>query len=76
MNKETIAVVAVTPVMLNSLTEIAKTFARSAKTVRKWHSDGAPIVREGADGSTRYSAELNALQAWRLAVGFNQKKSP
>ena len=54
------------PCLLTSLAKISKTFGVSAATVKQWVKEGAPIAVEGADKGMRYSAELVALQQWRL----------
>lgn len=59
--------IAITPVHLPSLGAIAKTFSVGAMTVRSWYKQGAPIAFEGG----RYSAEYNALQAWRVGKHDN-----
>lgn len=59
--------ITVTPVHLPSLSAIAKTFSVGAMTVRGWYKQGAPIAFERG----RYSAEYNALQAWRVSKHDN-----
>lgn len=50
----------VAPVHLKNLSEICETFGVGKDRVRKWYKSGAPIVLDRG-----YSAEYNALQAWR-----------
>lgn len=55
-------VVCLAPVHLKSAEAIRDAFSVRRETVRKWYRQGAPIA---FDGQT-YSAEYNALQAWRV----------
>lgn len=54
------------PRILRTLDEICETFGVGRKTVRAWARRGAPIAVEGQGGRTRYSAEINDLQRWRV----------
>ena len=63
---EQIVVVAVKPEIINSLAAIAERFGRDERLVKAWYKEGAPIACEGRGNSARYSAEVNALQAWRV----------
>lgn len=58
--------IVLTPQIMRSLKEICYVFGVSEETVREWKDSGAPIVTEGSGVKTRYSAEVNALQVWRL----------
>lgn len=57
---------AYTPKILKNLVEICAEMGVGKETVRQWIDAGAPIVVEREGNRTRYSAELVALQAWRL----------
>ncbi len=61
------AQVAYVPKILRNMTEICKEMGVSAKIVRRWAADGAPIVLDGSGNKVRYSTEAAALQAWRVA---------
>jgi hypothetical protein len=56
------------PEHLNSSTAIRKRFGVGIPKIRLWHEQGAPIaIERNAKGEIRgYSAEYNALQAWRV----------
>lgn len=54
------------PRVLRNLREICEAMGVGRELVRKWVLQGAPIAVEGSGKKTRYSAELAALQAWRL----------
>lgn len=59
--------IAYAPKILRNLEEICAEMGVSAKAVRRWASDGAPIAVDGSGNKARYSAEAAALQAWRVA---------
>lgn len=59
-------VVAYMPHILRSLAEICETFGVGDGVVKQWVAAGAPIVVEGSGSRVRYSAEMAALQDWRL----------
>ncbi|MBQ9407449.1 MAG: MerR family transcriptional regulator [Desulfovibrio sp.] len=63
------------PHLLNSLTEICKTFEVSDRTVKRWADEGAPIVVEGKDAKRRYSAELMDLHYWRVRRSATREDS-
>ena len=55
-----------TPKILRNMAEICEAFGVGEKTVKAWVKQGAPIAVEGDGSRMRYSAEIMALQAWRL----------
>jgi len=57
-----------TPRVLRTMDEICRKMGVGPSTVKKWMKDGAPIAFElGAHSKRgRYSAELGALQQWRV----------
>lgn len=59
--------VAYVPTPLRSLREICESLGVGEKTVKNWIERGAPIAVEGEGPTTRYSAELAGLLAWRTA---------
>ncbi len=63
------------PKILTSLKQIRETFGVSVDTVREWAKDGAPIVVEGSSNGARYSAEVAALQEWRLERIFTENRN-
>lgn len=54
------------PTLLFGLGAIADAFRVSPERVKRWIEQGAPVVVDGEGGSRRYTAELAALQAWRV----------
>ena len=54
------------PTLLFGLGAIADAFRVSPERVKRWIEQGAPVDGEG--GSRRYTAELAALQAWRVQM--------
>ena len=58
--------VAYTPHILKTIGEICDAFGVGEKIVKQWAAAGAPIAVEGLGGRTRYSAEINDLQRWRV----------
>lgn len=61
------------PRVLRNLNEICAEMGVGKETVRQWLDQGAPIVVEREGARSRYSAELGALQAWRLAQSRKQR---
>ncbi len=57
--------IAYVPKILRSLTEICEEMGVSAKVVRRWVAEGAPIAVDGEGNKMRYSAEAGRLQLWR-----------
>ncbi len=60
------------PRILRTMEEICEAFGVGRKTVRSWARRGAPIAVEGEGGRTRYSAEINDLQRWRVSSSARQ----
>ena len=58
--------IAYAPKILRNLEEICAEMGVSAKIVRRWALDGAPIAVDKSACKVRYSAEAAALQAWRV----------
>ena len=56
------------PTLLFGLGAIADAFRVSPERVKRWIEQGAPVVVDGEGGSRRYTAELAALQAWRVQM--------
>ena len=54
------------PKVLKSMTEICEAFGVGDSVVKQWAAAGAPIAVEGRGSRMRYSAEMAALQDWRL----------
>lgn len=54
------------PKVLKSMTEICEAFGVGDSVVKQWAAAGAPIAVEGRGSRMRYSAEVAALQDWRL----------
>ena len=61
--------VAYAPHVLRSLKEICEALGVGPATVKKWLKRGAPVAFERDSGGKngRYSAELGALQQWRVS---------
>lgn len=53
------------PKILRNLAEICEEMGVSAKVVRRWVRDGAPIAVDKSANRIRYSAETARLQFWR-----------
>lgn len=66
--------IAYMPTILSSKKAIAGVFGVSVKTVNKWIQLGAPIAVEGDASGARYSAEIAALQEWRLGIFHHDSK--
>lgn len=59
--------IAYMPKILRNLEEICSEMGVSAKVVRRWVSEGAPIAVDcSGSNKVRYSAEAATLQAWRV----------
>ena len=54
------------PKILKNMVEICEVFGVGRATVQTWIREGAPVVVENGSRKPRYSAECNALQAWRV----------
>ena len=54
------------PRIMRNLVEICAEMGVGKETVKAWIDQGAPIVIEKDGNRTRYSAELVALQNWRI----------
>lgn len=74
MSGQTVVVV-YSPKILRNLDEICAEMGVSGKVVRRWVSEGAPIAVGGSGCKLRYSAELAALQAWRVAKSTAQARA-
>lgn len=57
------------PKILRNMEEICAEMGVSAKVVRRWARDGAPIAVDGEGSKLRYSAEAARLQLWREVGG-------
>ena len=61
--------IAYVPKILRNLEEICSEMGVSAKVVRRWVRDGAPIAVDKSANRIRYSAEAARLQLWRETEG-------
>ena len=61
--------IAYVPKILRNLEEICSEMGVSAKVVRRWVRDGAPIAVDKSANRIRYRAEAARLQLWRETEG-------